>query len=117
MKKLTLRKGWYGSVGRKFGWINDGYNVIGVGIDKPLLVGNKALIVRVNKEDYHVDCERAIAFIKQYRAFENYGKARLGFISRSLMVRIGEPKPKKIKEPVKIPEPKQISIYEVLQKA
>ncbi len=90
MKKLIIKKGFYYSCGRNYGWKADGFSEIGVGIAKPWLKDNKAIIVNVDKQDYHLDCEQAIAFINKYKCFEDWSGVRLGYVSKDLFRKLDD---------------------------
>ncbi len=68
----------------------DGFLEVGLGIEKHWLMRGDNLIVNVDKQDYLLDCKEAVNFIKKYRAFEDRGTARLGYVSKSLFKKIEE---------------------------
>ena len=88
MKKLIIHKGWYWSAGKRFGWREDGISDTGIGIGKQWLTDNKAIIVNVDKVDYHLDCEQALAFINKYKCYEDIGNTRIGYIPKELLTKL-----------------------------
>lgn len=88
MKKLIINKSFYYSCGKRWGWKADGVSEVGVGIAKPWLKENKTIIVNVDKEDYLLDCEKALEFIAKYRCFEDIGGARVGYVSKDLLRKV-----------------------------
>lgn len=88
MKKLTIEKSFYYTAGKRYGWKADGISEVGVGIAKPWLTENKAIIVNVDKQDYHLDCEQALEFIKKYKCYEDIGGVRVGYVSKDLLKKV-----------------------------
>ncbi len=88
MKRLTIKKSFYYTAGKRYDWEKDGFSMIGVGIAKPWLVENKAILVNVDGHDYEVNCEEAIEFIRKYKAYEDIKDIRVGYISRDLMNKV-----------------------------
>jgi len=88
MKKLIINKSFYYSCGKRYGWKADGISEVGVGIAKPWLKENKAIIVNVDKEDYHLDCEAALAFINKYKCYEDLNGTRVGYVSKDLLKKV-----------------------------
>lgn len=85
-KRLEIQKGWYRSVGRKYGW-TDEHSSEGVGIEREYFNCDE-LIVVVNKEEYRVDPKVALEHIRKYKSHDNIGVNRIGYIPRTLMEKI-----------------------------
>lgn len=88
MKRLTINKSFYYTCGKRWGWKADNVSEVGVGIAKPWLKENKAILVNVDGEDYHLDCEQALEFIKKYKCYEDIGEVRVGYVSKDLLKKI-----------------------------
>ena len=88
MKKLTINKGWYFTAGKRYGWRNDGISEIGIGIARNWITDNKAIIVNVEGQDYHLDCEVARAFINKYKCYEEIGNVVIGYVSKELLTKL-----------------------------
>lgn len=88
MKKLIIKKSFYYSCGRNYGWKNDGYTEIGVGIAKDWFIKNKEFIVNVDKQDYLVESDRAMDFINKYKSYENIRGIRIGYLTKDLLKKL-----------------------------
>lgn len=90
-KSITIEKGWYRTVGKKFGW-GDEHSMEGIGLHRELFNGDKILITvkgkNGSKEHYELDAEEGMAFIKQYKSFEMIGGNKVGYVPRSLLKEI-----------------------------
>lgn len=87
-EKIVIRKGFYWSAGRKFGWKESGNDVAGVGIAKSILQSNKEIILEIDGKDYKLECEKARNFVNRYKAAENHNGTWIGIISKSLLQRV-----------------------------
>lgn len=90
-KSITIEKGWYRTVGRKFGW-GEEHSVEGVGLHRELFNGDKILVTVKGKNGtkmkYELDAEVGLDFIKRYKSFEMIGGNKVGYVPRSLMTEI-----------------------------
>jgi len=84
IREVVIAKGWYFTVGRRFGWVDDGYEIHGVGLNRELFK-SEMIVVTVNKKKYAVDTKEARDFIRKYDAHEVINGAKVGYISKSLM--------------------------------
>jgi len=83
--KLVIKKGWFYIAGSKWGWIDDGYEMEGVGINRKLLKNNHMLDVEVEGKTYRVICSEAIQFIRKYKSYYKVSpETMIGVISKSL---------------------------------
>lgn len=89
MRRLKIRNSFYYSIGRRYNWMKDGFDEVGLGIAKPYLKDNKTLLVNVDGKDYFLDCVKAVEFINSYKSFEDIKGVRLGYISKSLLRKLG----------------------------
>lgn len=90
-KSVTIEKGWYRTVGRKFGWLEE-HSMEGVGLHRELFNGDKILITVKGKngakQHYELDSEVGMEFIKKYKSFEMIGGNKIGFVPRSLLTEV-----------------------------
>jgi len=84
IREVEIVKGWYFSVGKRFEWIDDGYEMWGVGLDRALFNSNM-IIVTVDGRKYTVDTKEARDFIRKYNSHEELQGAKIGYISKSIM--------------------------------
>ena len=90
-KSVTIEKGWYRSVGKRYGWLDE-HSMEGVGLNRELFLGDTILVTvkgkNGTKEEYELDTEKGLEFIKQYKSFETIGGNKIGYVPRSLMTEI-----------------------------
>ncbi len=90
-KTITIRKPFFGAGSLKqYGWVRDGLDIVGVGIDVDILNNYDSLDIIVDNNKYRVSTERAREFVKKYNSFyyvRNYNKI-LGVISLSILKNI-----------------------------
>lgn len=112
MIKVDIKKSWFYTAGRKWGWEGvGGFDTRGVGINKDILFSaakkDEVIWLTVDKVDYLLNPNEAIAFIKARKSFYKMpGGTMIGVISKTLC------------KPVKQEEPLQESkkaVEEVLQ--
>lgn len=83
---VTIKKGWYRTAGRTYGWELSGLLPEGVGINRETLYSYDELIITVNGEKYRLDTTEAIEFIRKHGSHETMtGGTRIGIVSRSLL--------------------------------
>lgn len=90
-KSITIEKGWYRTVGKKYGWLGE-HSMEGVGLNRELFNSDKIVVTIKGKngfrEKYELDSEVGLAFIKQYKSFEMIGSNKIGYVPRSLMLEV-----------------------------
>ena len=69
MNKITINKGWFRSAGYKYGWMEDGLDIRGVGINKKCILRGTKFLVEVDGIEYVVDSDEVIPVIKKYKSF------------------------------------------------
>lgn len=89
MKTLEIKKSWFYTAGRKWGWEGQGFDTRGIGINKDILFScaksNEGLKIRVDGKEYLVDPQAAIDFIKARKSFYKMpGGTMIGVVSKSL---------------------------------
>lgn len=83
---IEITKGWYFTAGRKFGWISDGLDVCGVGINSSYIENADKLMIRVQGKLYTVTSDEVRAFIQKYNSFIRMpGGSLIGVISKSIL--------------------------------
>ena len=87
MKRLKIKKSFYYTCGKRWGWMHDGYDIVGLGIARKWF-DNKAIVVNIDGQDYHLDCEKALEFVKKYKCFENIKGTKVGYIPKNLLVKL-----------------------------
>lgn len=85
-RELTINKGWYFSVGKRFGWDNE-HSTEGVGIERRYFDCSE-LLVTVEDIQYRVNPEEALEHIRKYKAHEVLAGNKIGYIPRSLMQKV-----------------------------
>ena len=91
IKSITIEKGWYRTVGKKYGWLDE-HSMEGVGLNRELFNGDKIIVTVKGKNGaemkYELDAQIGLNFIKQYKSFEMIGGNKVGYVPRSLMKEI-----------------------------
>ena len=84
MKKLKIAKGWYRTAGDQYKWVQDGFDVRGVGINRTYFDEPK-LLLEVEGKKYELDTKEGLEFVNKYHAVipTRYGK--VGVVSKSLL--------------------------------
>jgi hypothetical protein len=90
MYTYTSQKGFFRTAGYKFKWCDDGYDVLGIGLNENQLTNKgEEIIIAVENKIYSLNTKEALEFIRSYHAFFKAGKGRkqttLGVVSKSLM--------------------------------
>jgi hypothetical protein len=89
VNKVEIKKGWYYTAGRKFGWLNDGLDMAGVGINQSFLKDCDELHISVAGAIYRVSCEQVREFVRKYKSAERMpGGSLIGIVSKSILEEI-----------------------------
>ena len=86
IKEITIKKGWYYSAGRTYGWTGE-HEPEGVGLNRDLFDAD-TIIVTVKGQKYKLDAKKGLEFIKRYKAHTTIGNNKIGFIPRTFMEKI-----------------------------
>ena len=87
MKKVTIRKGWFYGAGSVYGWrrLDATLHQYGVGIDMEILKSQKVIGVKVDKNNYTLDCGQALDFIRRFQSYKWIKEKCIGVVSKSLL--------------------------------
>jgi len=88
MKKVIIKKGWFRSAGFQYKWIFEGYDVLGVGINREFFEDGKKLIVNVLGKDYELDCDEGRKFVRKFGSVMPLRNGSIGIVSKSLLKEI-----------------------------
>ena len=89
MRYIKINKNWFFSAGSKYGWVKDNFDIRGVGIRMSDIKTNKSIRILINGEEYIMDCETSLEFIKKYDSIFVVGSStEVGVVSKSLLRQI-----------------------------
>lgn len=112
MITVNIKKSWFYSAGRTYKWVDEGYDIRGVGIEVGLIKNNSELEIVVDKVKYHLLCDDAITFIRRFNSIFNANGTRVAIVSKSLLKTISEPSEGSFKATKKtIESPAQQSLF------
>jgi hypothetical protein len=83
-KELEIKKGFYRSAGDQYKWVQDGFDIRGIGINR-IYFREPKLSVKVENKNYEMDTKEGLEFVNKYRSIilTRYGK--IGVVSKSLL--------------------------------
>lgn len=106
MKPINIKRGWYWSIGDKFGWVNANHSREGVGLDVKKIKGMDPIVVTIKDSPltYSVPRQKAVDFVKQFKSKEQFKKVTMIYLPRTIFdredVEWEEPKTKPVEKPV-----------------
>lgn len=88
-RTVEIRKGWYFTAGKKWGWEEDGLDCFGVGINQSFLDGCDRLRLKVEGNEYEIGVAELKAFVNKYKSFYKMpGGSIIGVVSRGILEKI-----------------------------
>lgn len=100
--RVNIANSWYHSAGTQYGWLKDGYDRRGVGIEAGLFKGRDEIEVVVDKVEYLLKTIPAVEFIKKYKSYHNAKGTSIGVVSKSLLTKKKEEEKKVPKQKLKV---------------
>jgi len=95
---IHIEKSFYYSAGMKYGWNKGGYDIRGVGVNVQLLQNYDEIELIIDGNEYVVNCDEVIAFIRKFNSIEDHKGVDIGIVSKSLLKQINIPKKVEIKK-------------------
>lgn len=84
---LKIHSGWFYGAGspKIYGWVKDGYDQAGVGINIGLFLAHERLELEIENRVYLLDCGLAKEFIKRYGSYRPARGVMLGVVSKTIL--------------------------------
>jgi len=89
MSVIEIKKSWFFSAGKKYGWDKDGLEIKGIGVSMDNLRKNSHIILKIDGEQYYLLSVDALKFIETYNSIFDAKGVELGIISKDVLQKIG----------------------------